>query len=127
MHYRESGRRIEIITLTPILAALQQNEFKQIIKKPEECLDMQEIRTQIDSIDKNIIELLGNRFQYVKAASKFKTDENSVKAPERLAAMLVQRRKWAEENCLSPDIIEKMFRDLVGYFIDQEMKHWENK
>jgi isochorismate pyruvate lyase len=97
------------------------------MKKPEECLDMQEIRTQIDVIDKNIIELLGNRFQYVKAASKFKTDENSVKAPERLSAMLVQRRKWAEENCLSPDIIEKMFRDLVGYFIDQEMKHWKNK
>ncbi len=95
------------------------------MKKPEECLDMQEIRTEIDTIDKNIIELLGNRFKYVKAASKFKTDENAVKAPERFAAMLVQRRKWAEEKCLSPDIIEKMFRDLVGYFIDQEMKHWK--
>jgi isochorismate pyruvate lyase len=84
-------------------------------------------KKEIDTIDKNIIEWLGNRFEYVKAASKFKTDEAAVKAPERFAAMLIQRRKWAEENELSPDVIEKMFRDLVGYFIDQELKNWKNR
>ena len=95
------------------------------MKKPEECMDMQEIRKEIDTIDKSIIELLGNRFEYVKAASKFKTDETAVKAPERFAAMLVQRRKWAEENGLSADVIEEMYRRLVNYFIDEELKHWQ--
>lgn len=95
------------------------------MKKPEECLDMQEIRKEIDNIDKNVIEMLGMRFNYVKAAAQFKKDENAVKAPERFAAMLAQRRIWAEQNNLSADVIEKMYRDLVGYFIDQEMKFWK--
>jgi len=97
------------------------------MKKPEQCLDMQEIRNEIDAIDKNIIDLLGLRFGYVKAASKFKKNEQAVKAPERFAAMLHQRRIWAEENQLSPDVIESMFRDLVGYFIEQELKLFSNE
>lgn len=97
------------------------------MKKPKDCLDMQEIRKEIDTIDKNIIDLLGLRFNYVKAATKFKTNEQAVKAPERFAAMLVQRRIWAEENGLNPDVIEKVYRDLVGYFIDQELKFFGGK
>lgn len=97
------------------------------MKKSEECQDMQEIRNEIDTIDKNIIDLLGARFEYVKSASKFKKNQEAVKAPERFTAMLAQRRIWAVENNLNPDVIEKMYRDLVGYFIDQELKHWEDK
>jgi isochorismate pyruvate lyase len=95
------------------------------MKKPADCLDMQEIRKGIDAIDKNVIKLLGARFEYVKAASKFKKNEEAVKAPERFTAMLGQRRIWAEENNLSADVIEKMYRNLVRYFIDQELKHWK--
>lgn len=95
------------------------------MKKPEECLDMQEIRKEIDQIDKSVIDLLGLRFNYVKAAAKFKKNELEVNAPDRLVTMLSQRRKWAQENNISPDVIEKMYRDLVNYFIDQELKHFK--
>ena len=44
---------------------------------------MQQIRAAIDALDWEIIQLLGQRFDYVRAASKFKTSENSVRAPER--------------------------------------------
>ena len=97
------------------------------MKTSEESLDMQEIRKEIDTIDKNIIDLLSMRFEYVKAASKFKKNEEAVKAPERFTAMLAQRRIWAEENNLSADVIEKMYRDLVSYFINQELKHWRDQ
>lgn len=85
---------------------------------------MQEIRAGIDALDKEIIGLLGRRFGYVKAASKFKTSEGSVRAPERFETMLVQRRIWAEGAGLSSDVIEKMFRDLVAYFIEEEMQRF---
>ncbi|MDO1449123.1 isochorismate lyase [Rhodocytophaga aerolata] len=96
------------------------------MKKSEECADMGEIRKEIDKIDQQIIQLLGQRFGYVKAASKFKTSEMSVKAPERLHSMLQQRRIWASEAGLNPEVIEKMYRDLVNYFIEEEMKQWQN-
>jgi isochorismate pyruvate lyase len=95
------------------------------MKSPNNCQNIQEIRTEIDRIDRDIIQLLGNRFAYVKAAAKFKTDETSVKAPERFKAMLEQRRIWAEEEGLNPEVIEKLYRDLVNYFINEELQDWQ--
>jgi len=95
--------------------------------EPVDCINMNEIRSEIDTMDLNIISILGKRFEYVQAAAKFKTSETSVKAPERFNAMLLKRREWASENGLNPDAIEKMYRDLVNHFIAEEMKHWQNK
>ena len=92
--------------------------------QPSECVNMEDIRGEIDALDQAIIKLLGARFQYVLAASKFKTSATSVRAPERFKAMLATRREWAEAEGLSPDAIEKMYSDLVNHFIAEEMKHW---
>ena len=92
---------------------------------PENCLDMADIRFEIDALDRDIIILLGKRFKYVTAASKFKTSEASVRAPHRFEAMLEQRRSWAAVEGLSPDAIEKMYRDLVNHFIHEEMAAWQ--
>jgi len=92
--------------------------------QPAECEGMEDIRREIDALDHAVIKLLGKRFQYVLAASKFKTSATSVRAPERFKAMLATRREWAEAEGLSPDAIEKMYSDLVNHFIAEEMKHW---
>lgn len=95
------------------------------MKTPDECKNMLDIRAEIDRLDHQIIALLAQRFAYVKAASKFKTSQTSVKAPERFERMLKQRRVWADEEGLNADVIEKMYRDLVNHFINEEMKHWQ--
>lgn len=92
----------------------------------QDCRDMSDIRTAIDQIDAKVIELLGQRFEYVKAATQFKTDPQSVQAPERLKLMLKQRRQWAKAAGLDPDVIEKLYRDLVDYFIESELAHWRS-
>lgn len=97
------------------------------MKEPNECFNIEEIRYAIDAIDKEVITALGKRFAYVKVAAKFKNSETSVKAPERFNAMLQQRCVWAEEAGLNPEIIEKLYRDLVNYFIDEELKNWQSK
>jgi isochorismate pyruvate lyase len=95
------------------------------MKPPAECQNMADIRQEIDQLDRRIIELIGQRYGYVKAAAKFKTSETAVKAPERFAAMLVERRTWAVEEGLNPDAIEKLYTDLVNHFIAEEMKHFK--
>ncbi len=91
----------------------------------DDCKDMDDIRNEIDAMDHEIVQILGRRFNYVKAAAKFKTSATTVRAPERFEAMLQQRREWAEQQGLSPDAIEKMYRDLVNHFISEEMSHWQ--
>ena len=92
--------------------------------EPDDCSGMEDIRFEIDTIDRDIIILLGKRFKYVKAATKFKRSEEAVRATDRFKAMLEERRSWAAAEGLSADAIEKMYRDLVNYFINEEMTAW---
>lgn len=39
--------------------------------------------------------------------------------------MLQERREWTRLAGLSEDAIEKLFRDLVEHFIEEEMRHWK--
>ncbi|AMS18267.1 isochorismate lyase [Pseudomonas chlororaphis] len=95
-------------------------------RAPEQCAGMEDIRREIDRLDQAVIKLLGERFQYVLAASKFKTSETAVRAPERFRAMLLQRREWAQAEGLSADAIEKLYSDLVQHFIAEELKGWKS-
>ncbi len=95
------------------------------MREPSECRNMQDIRAEIDSLDQEVIRLLGRRFAYVQAAAQFKTSASSVRAPERFKAMLAQRRSWAQEVGLDPEVIAGVYRDLVNYFIAEEMKNWQ--
>lgn len=92
-------------------------------KKPSECTNITEVRNEIDRIDKAIVELLSERFEYVKEVVKYKDNTpDSIVAEDRRTAVLACRRKWAEEKGLNPDVIEDMYKNLIQYFIDEEMK-----
>ncbi|MDY6956745.1 MAG: isochorismate lyase [Pseudomonadota bacterium] len=99
-------------------------ELRNLLQ-PDECGGMDDIRAEIDRIDRAVVGLIGRRYQYVLVAAKFKTSATSVKAPERLTAMLARRREWAVEEGLNADMIEKLYADLVAHFIDEEMQRWK--
>lgn len=94
-----------------------------MMKQPGECENIDEVRQAIDQLDQKIIRLLGERFSYVKEVIRFKEpDEKSVIARDRFNAVLNSRRKLAVEAGLDPDIIEKIYRDLLNYFIQEELR-----
>ncbi|NJN84617.1 MAG: chorismate mutase family protein [Caldilineaceae bacterium] len=92
------------------------------VKSPAECNTIEEIRAEIDRIDRQLLSLLGERFGYVKAITRFKKTEEDVRAPQRYQAVLTQRRAWAEDEGLDPDVIEQIYKDLIAYFIAEELK-----
>ena len=91
---------------------------------PARCSSLDEIRAGMDSVDREIIALIGQRVAYVRAAAAFKTIIAAVAAPERVAAVLKTRREWAESAGLSGDVIENLYRDLVAYCVSEEYKQW---
>ena len=91
------------------------------LKSPDECSSIEEIRGAIDEIDHEIVGAIGRRFEYVKAIMRFKSTADDVRAPQRYQAVLQQRRDWAAEAGLDEDVIEQLYRDLIGYFIAHEM------
>ncbi|MGH3148122.1 MAG: chorismate mutase [Rubrobacter sp.] len=96
------------------------------MKSPEDCASIEDVRLGIDALDREIVTLIGRRARFVEAAAQFKTGEAAVRATERRKAMLETRRQWAEEEDLSPEVIEAVFETLVSYFVDREMDRWRN-
>lgn len=92
-------------------------------KKPAECTCIDDVRNEIDNLDATIIKLFATRFEYVKEVVKYKDNTRaSIEAPDRRKAVLEARRRMAEQNGLSPDVIEKIYDQLIDYFIEEEMK-----
>ena len=78
-------------------------------KKPEACENIQDIRDALDEIDQEIIQLHAMRLAYVKEIVKFKSSDDGIIARERKAHVLQQRKAWAAEKGLDPELFEKLF------------------
>lgn len=92
-------------------------------KVPENCSTLNDLRLEIDRIDRDILSKLGERFKYVKRIPEFKEDtKESIVAQERYNELMLKRREWAEEENLNPEVIEQIYKQLVAYFIDEQMK-----
>lgn len=97
------------------------------MKTPEQCSGLEDVRLGIDTLDEQIIRALGQRLAYVKAAAQFKPDEASIAAPERVAAMLPHRRRWAEREGLDPMFVVPLFAQIIQWNIDQQVRHWRQQ
>ncbi|CAN1600430.1 isochorismate lyase [Pseudomonas sp. B21-028] len=97
------------------------------MKTPENCSGLEDIRQAIDTLDQRIVDALGLRMRYVKAASAFKPDQASIAAPERVAAMLPQRRQWAENVGLDGEFVEGLFNQVIHWYIAEQTAYWLQK
>jgi isochorismate pyruvate lyase len=99
-----------------------------MIKQAEDCSSIQEIREAIDKIDQEIITLLGERYKYVKAIVRFKEPtKESIIAQERFDNVISSRRAMAKKYGLDPDMIEKLYKELMNHFIAEELKMLNKK
>ena len=94
------------------------------LKAPEACENLNDIRAGIDFYDRQIFESLKKRLGYVKAAAQFKTNEQDIPAPERVAAMIDERREWAIEGGFDVDFVEKLYEQIIHWNIQQQILHW---
>jgi isochorismate pyruvate lyase len=97
------------------------------MKPSDECEDLPDVRAAIDALDREIVALIGRRAGYVRAAARFKTTDRSVRAPERQRAMLEDRRRWAAEEGLDPEVVSGIFQNPIGYFVTREMEGWRGR
>lgn len=98
------------------------------MKSADRCTTIEEVRSAIDRIDHELIQLLGKRFQYVKEIIKFKEPtEEGIVAKERFESVIQSRRKLALKYGLDQDLIERIYTELLNYFIAEELKLMKDK
>ncbi len=97
--------------------------MKELSKPPSECKSLDDIRLEIDRIDKKIVDLLNERFQFVKEVVKFKDhSKESITARKRYKSVIKERGEWAEALGLNSIVIKKVYKLLLDYFIKEELK-----
>lgn len=85
------------------------------------CVSIEQVRENIDRIDSEIIRLIAERGEYVAQAASFKKTGNAVRDNSRVEAVIKNARSKAEQYGASPDLIEAVYREMIGRFIDSEM------
>lgn len=92
------------------------------MKDPKSCQSIEEVRNEIDSIDRDVMELLAKRQEYVHEIVRFKTNHDSIVAQDRQNQLYEQRKKWADELDLSPEMIDELFKTMVRHNIQRELE-----
>lgn len=88
---------------------------------------IEEVRTQIDALDRQIVELIAERQRWVVTAGSLKKDEQAVRAPARVEQVIDKVRGLAEEAGASPDVVERTYRAMIAAFIDLELEEHLSK
>ena len=91
---------------------------------PEQCESLAQVREQIDRIDTQIVQLLAERGGYVLAAARFKRSAAEVRAPQRVEQVIARVRALAERQGAMPDVVERIYREMIEAFTDAEQRHW---
>ena len=87
-----------------------------------ECKSLEEVRSNIDRLDRAIIPLLAERGAYVLQAARFKPDAADVPAPARVEDVIRNALKLAREHGAMPDVVEKTYRAMIAAFIAAEQR-----
>ncbi|MFK3815649.1 chorismate mutase [Pseudomonas sp. NPDC089407] len=86
------------------------------------CTSIEEVRTRIDHIDRDLVTLLARRCQWVAQAAAFKKTTDDVRAPARVEQVIAKVRGIAEETGASPEVVERVYRVMIAAFIDEELQ-----
>lgn len=88
------------------------------------CGSIEEVRENIDRIDRAIVELLADRSHFVRQAARFKPTRSDIVVPSRIEEIIVQVRTIADGIGADPDLMEKIYRSMIDAFIWHEAKEW---
>jgi isochorismate pyruvate lyase len=82
---------------------------------------MSEVRVEIDRVDSGLVDLIAERFGYVERAWQLKLEaRQEANVPWRNQQVIDKVRARATEKGLPPDLVEALWRQMIGWFIQYE-------
>lgn len=90
------------------------------------CSSLEEVRTNIDAIDRQIVALIAQRGGFVAQAAHFKQSTTDVRAPQRVEQVVAKARTLARELGANADVIEAVYRAMISAFIEAELAEFKS-
>jgi isochorismate pyruvate lyase len=86
----------------------------------KDCNSMEEVRAEIDRLDADLVDCMGERFTYVERAWQLKNSPADARVPWRIQQVIDRVRVRAVEKGLPPELVEALWRQMIGWFIQYE-------
>ncbi|MDE0588693.1 chorismate mutase [Halocynthiibacter sp. C4] len=94
------------------------------MREPKDCENMEQLRAEIDTLDAELIKTLRIRASYIDRAAEIKKrDGLAANIPVRVEEVVGNVRRLAEDEGLSPDLAESLWRELIRWSIAREEVH----
>ncbi|MEM6415189.1 MAG: chorismate mutase [Pseudomonadota bacterium] len=91
------------------------------MKKPEDCGSPDDVRSEIDRLDRALVDLLAERWGYVDRMWHFKKLEaSSASVPWRNTEVVEKVRKRAEDAGMPPEMAEALWRQIIGWGVQYQ-------
>jgi len=90
------------------------------MKKAPDCSNMSDVRTEIDRVDRALVDLLAERWTYVDRAWIFKRSPEEASVPWRNKEVIEKVRGRAEKTGMPPEMAEALWRLIIGWGIQYE-------
>jgi isochorismate pyruvate lyase len=85
------------------------------------CSSIEEVRVNIDRIDRALVGLLAERGRFVAQAASFKKTTDDVRAPQRVEQVIAKVRALSEQLGANPVVTEQVYRAMIAAFIETEL------
>ena len=99
--------------------------MSETLQPPADCRSMAEVRAAVDALDRHLVEMLVERFAYMRAAARIKPERGHVRDEARKAQVIANARHAATELGLPGEMIARLWDDLVEASIAYELAHWD--
>lgn len=92
----------------------------------KKCTTLDEARDKIDAVDREIVELIARRNDYIKRIAHFKTSVEDVKAEDRISDVISKVRAQAISLDLSPNLINDLYVRMIDEMVENEISEFKN-
>ena len=92
----------------------------------KKCTTLEEVRTEVDKLDMQLVELLSQRSHYIRQAAGFKDSVEEVKADDRIEFIKARVRHHAIELGINPNMISELFTIMIDEMVETEIAEFRN-
>lgn len=85
------------------------------------CATLDEVRAEIDRVDRALVALIAERAPYVTRAGQLKSRAADIPAPARVEEVVRRVRARARELGAPPEVVERTWRAMIAAFIQFEL------
>ncbi|OSQ39611.1 chorismate mutase [Thalassospira mesophila] len=89
------------------------------------CETMQDVRENVDRLDRVLVGLLAERLGYIEQAARIKQSRDAVRDEARIEDVIAKVKAQCKIDGLDDNIAERLWRFMMEDYISHEFVKWD--